>query len=517
MTAVSDKYNALGGNSGFLGAATSGEILNADGVGYHQEFAGGVIYWHRDLGAYEAHGAIRARWAALGNETSALGYPLTDESPTPDGVGRFNHFQHGSIYWHPGIGAHDVRGLIRERWAQLHWERGFLGYPIQDHQVASSGRANVAFSQFQGGRIEWDTVTNQVQTLRIPSQASPTYIVPVAAIQARDSSGGGRPALITTAEIQQWLVRVNDVFATTGIRFEYNNQLLTVDDTDVNNVMGTDDLQWIRVRDLLNQIASQQRAVLVVFRHGPGPSPTGRGFSWWDYDFIVMPGFSVTTVCGIQNLGLLAHEFGHYFGLPHAFGPIFQTEQDAADYYLSRFQDPSIFDGDRSLVGDTPSDPFIQALQCDTTRNSVTLAGAPFVLNRNNAMSYWYSLLAQTFSYDQINRIRQVLTDRIRRGVLAATEFTHPVRIQVVPYPIPLNRAVNLQVRAVDYQTGAAAAGQVKIDGVFVANTNTIFKHTFRMRRVRIPGSKPAQYEYVEPTGTVSLASDPDVDIDFGF
>lgn len=82
MTAINDKYNALGGSPGFLGAPTSGEILNTDGVGYHQDFANGAIHWHPDLGAYEVHGAIRARWAALGNETSAVGYPLTDENPS---------------------------------------------------------------------------------------------------------------------------------------------------------------------------------------------------------------------------------------------------------------------------------------------------------------------------------------------------------------------------------------------------------------------------------------------------
>jgi uncharacterized protein with LGFP repeats len=45
--------------------------------------------------------------------------PLTDESPTPDGIGRFNHFQGGSIYWTPGIGAHEVHGAIRDKWASM--------------------------------------------------------------------------------------------------------------------------------------------------------------------------------------------------------------------------------------------------------------------------------------------------------------------------------------------------------------------------------------------------------------
>jgi uncharacterized protein with LGFP repeats len=112
MTAISDKYNALGGSSGFLGAATTSELTNADGVGHHQDFANGTIYWHPALGAWEVHGAIRVRWSALGSDTSVLGYPMTDETSTPDGVGRFNHFQHGSIYWHPRTGAHETCPMI---------------------------------------------------------------------------------------------------------------------------------------------------------------------------------------------------------------------------------------------------------------------------------------------------------------------------------------------------------------------------------------------------------------------
>src|SRR5262245_53087224 len=40
-------------------------------------------------------GAIRDKWLALGGPQSFLGQPLTDESSTPDGIGRFNHFQGG--------------------------------------------------------------------------------------------------------------------------------------------------------------------------------------------------------------------------------------------------------------------------------------------------------------------------------------------------------------------------------------------------------------------------------------
>jgi uncharacterized protein with LGFP repeats len=38
----------------------------------------------------------------------------TDETITPDKIGRFNAFQHGSIYYLPKAGAHVVHGAIRD-------------------------------------------------------------------------------------------------------------------------------------------------------------------------------------------------------------------------------------------------------------------------------------------------------------------------------------------------------------------------------------------------------------------
>ena len=49
-------------------------------------------------------------------------YPVNDETATPGGgVGRYNHFQCGSIYWKPATGAHEVHGAIRNLWAGMGW------------------------------------------------------------------------------------------------------------------------------------------------------------------------------------------------------------------------------------------------------------------------------------------------------------------------------------------------------------------------------------------------------------
>ncbi|HEY6798557.1 MAG TPA: hypothetical protein VI248_28090 [Kineosporiaceae bacterium] len=79
---------------------------------------------------------------------------MTDELPTPDGRGRFNHFDGGaSIYWTSRTGARLVKGAIRDEWARRGWERSALGYPVSDEGPrAGSGER---LSRFEHGEIRW--------------------------------------------------------------------------------------------------------------------------------------------------------------------------------------------------------------------------------------------------------------------------------------------------------------------------------------------------------------------------
>lgn len=151
--AIRNKWAELGWERGFLGYPLIDETATPDAVGRYNHFQGGSIYWHPDASAHEVHGAIRDKWAELGWERGFLGYPLIDETATPDGVGRFNHFQGGSIYWHPDTGAHEVHGAIRDKWEELGWERSALGYPTTDERPMPDGVGR--FSDFQGGSIHW--------------------------------------------------------------------------------------------------------------------------------------------------------------------------------------------------------------------------------------------------------------------------------------------------------------------------------------------------------------------------
>ena len=157
---VAQKYQNYSSADGLLGSPNAAETVAPDGIGHFRQYQGGSIYWTPSTCAFEIHGSILGKWASLGFERSFLGYPLTDETVTPDGLGRYNHFQGGSVYWTPLTGAQSVNGLIRNQWASMGWELSTLGYPISDEtdEVDGSGR----FSLFEHGSIHWNRATNAV-------------------------------------------------------------------------------------------------------------------------------------------------------------------------------------------------------------------------------------------------------------------------------------------------------------------------------------------------------------------
>jgi hypothetical protein len=154
---IRDKWASMGWENSFLGFPVTGELGTPDGVGRFNHFQGGSIYWTPATGAQVIYGDIRQKWAEYGWETSFLGYPVTDELGTPDGVGRFNHFQGGSIYWTPATGAKVIYGDIRAKWASIGWETSFLGYPVTDELGTPDGVGR--FNHFQGGSIYWTPST----------------------------------------------------------------------------------------------------------------------------------------------------------------------------------------------------------------------------------------------------------------------------------------------------------------------------------------------------------------------
>lgn len=205
MTLIDQKYAELGGPSGLLGPAVLPEMLATGGA--LRSYQKGIIAWLPTTGAHEVHGLILKKWGAFSHQDGLLGFPTTDQSPTPGGsynvfqrgvilykggtseafevhgaihqkyiklnsekgilgfpvsdekitpsLGRLSKFDHGSIYWKPSVGAHEVHGLIHKYWEGVGRETNpALGYPISDEMPSSPGSPH-AFSDFENGVVYW--------------------------------------------------------------------------------------------------------------------------------------------------------------------------------------------------------------------------------------------------------------------------------------------------------------------------------------------------------------------------
>ncbi len=286
------RWQSLGWERSFLGYPLTDETATPDGVGRYNHFQGGSIYWSPATGAWEVHGAIRGKYSNLGWERSFLGYPLTNETTTPDGVGRYNHFQHGSIYWSPGTGAFEVHGLIRSHWASIGWERSVLGYPISDELVVFGGDARI--SHFQRGSIYWSP-TAGARVLRERVRVHVKILE--------------NPTSFT---LNQQFAAMQEVYAMAGLRVDWatteNLSIPSLNDVDVGGcTMGSVTAEQITLFGQRNFVGANDVVVYYVRSTVPGYNgcaahPAGR------------PGCVVVRSASRWTLG---HEFGHVLGLSH--------------------------------------------------------------------------------------------------------------------------------------------------------------------------------------------------------
>lgn len=243
-------------------------------------------------------------------------------------------------------------------------------------------------------------------------QPSPVITVRIQAIRVSDDDGE-RQAGVTAVQIRKWVDFANQCYAAAGIRFLFDQEdgdFGNLKSTLLNDMDGVQDGNWKEEEAYANKIAAQYPdRLLVICRYGPDSKPTGRGFSWFGYNFVSLGGFTAMDHCGHAHQDALAHEIGHYLGLAHTFtGDPFPDVAKAEEYLKSKDNDPACFDGDG--LNDTPPDPAIRFAECERTR-SITLNDIPFVLPRRNLMSYYDE--RDSLSPQQITRARWFLQTRI--------------------------------------------------------------------------------------------------------
>uniref|UniRef100_UPI00357100CB alpha/beta hydrolase-fold protein n=2 Tax=Nocardia concava TaxID=257281 RepID=UPI00357100CB len=141
--------------NGWLGDCLSGEYQVPGGVA--QDFRGGKVLYSQATGAQPVAGAIGGSYAGLGGAASGLGFPIAGEGGLPDGRGRLQPFQHGSVYWSPQTGAQAVRGAIFDEWSKQGYERGPAGYP--NGQEARTPQKDGVVQGFENGPMYFSAKT----------------------------------------------------------------------------------------------------------------------------------------------------------------------------------------------------------------------------------------------------------------------------------------------------------------------------------------------------------------------
>lgn len=165
MGAIYKKYVELGAQAGFLGYPIKDELKIRNG-GYVMDFQGGNLYYVPSKGTFFVTGEIKNAWGATNWENGPYGYPVSDQKgPLPDGLGYLQDFESGHAYWSPKTGTHFVKGKIWDEYCNQQWERG-IGYPTTDElpTQGDSGRYN----HFEKASIYYKFGTNHAWTVRPP-------------------------------------------------------------------------------------------------------------------------------------------------------------------------------------------------------------------------------------------------------------------------------------------------------------------------------------------------------------
>lgn len=149
-------YQAVAGAHGALGLPVGPETPLPDGRGRYQPFQHGSLYWTPETGAQMVRGAILAEWGRQGYEGGPAEYPVGPEVPTPHRDGAVQPFEGGPFYFSPATGAHRVEGLVLGKYAELGFENSWLGFPVAGElPLKDFGR----YSRFEGGNIYWSPLS----------------------------------------------------------------------------------------------------------------------------------------------------------------------------------------------------------------------------------------------------------------------------------------------------------------------------------------------------------------------
>lgn len=120
---------------------------------------GRLYYASKVSRAAYVQGAIMERYGQLGWENGFLGYPTRSEDCSLTRSGCWNPFQNGAIYFTPNIGARFIRGAIRDKWGSIGYEWGKFGYPVTDENCGIRDSGCFQHFERENGSIYWSPQT----------------------------------------------------------------------------------------------------------------------------------------------------------------------------------------------------------------------------------------------------------------------------------------------------------------------------------------------------------------------
>ncbi|AFH91742.1 hypothetical protein A4R63_09875 [Corynebacterium pseudotuberculosis] len=134
---------------GQVGTCVNNEYDIAGGKA--EDFVDGRAYWSPATGAHALGGRVGARYSEIGGPNSWLGFPVSGDFKLKDNVVAAQ-FERGNIYWSPERGAFEVPKDLVDKWGEIQWENGSLGYPVEDAKEINGGLVQ----KFQGGYVTRD-------------------------------------------------------------------------------------------------------------------------------------------------------------------------------------------------------------------------------------------------------------------------------------------------------------------------------------------------------------------------
>lgn len=153
---ILSQFNKVGGLTS-MGQPQMKEHCKLVKGGCWQAFDKGTIYWTKATGAHVVrYGDIRNRWGQLSYENGALGYPTGDEHNLKEN-GKWQSFENGSAMYSSKSGTWENYGQIRNAYAKQNYENGSLGYPTSSQNCGL--KDNGCYQRYQGGSIYYGSKT----------------------------------------------------------------------------------------------------------------------------------------------------------------------------------------------------------------------------------------------------------------------------------------------------------------------------------------------------------------------